>query len=153
MTHNTNNTNNTEPRDTDNDLRQLFADIKPRTGRDDLFMARLESRMDMADSVTARLDSQRRRSRMAVAAAAVTGFLAGMVTAILAPQNLALIEQFAAWIATSAYSITTSASTVADSHLVAASTVWILIAAMITLISFSAYQATMAITARATARR
>ncbi len=69
----------------DASLEKMFADYKPDMKSGQLFMSRLQSSMKSVEPVKERLDADRRVNRIAVAAAAVAGFIFGILVAVFYP--------------------------------------------------------------------
>lgn len=66
-------------------LAGLFAGYNPVLSSDEIFMARLERNLHTVEMVRAQVDNMKRKSRLAVMVAAVTGFLMGILSVICYP--------------------------------------------------------------------
>ncbi|MCM1028595.1 MAG: hypothetical protein NC342_03475 [Pseudoflavonifractor sp.] len=66
-------------------IRQLFADFNPPMTSGDRFMERLRGSIDAVEEVRQQAAAIRRRSRIAVSVAAVTGFITGVLLTLLMP--------------------------------------------------------------------
>ncbi len=70
--------------DTDK-LKELFEGFQPALTSDSLFMRRLERNMEAVELVKRRSEAVRKRNKVAVAVAAVSGFLMGVILTLLSP--------------------------------------------------------------------
>lgn len=78
-------------------LRDLFGSYRPTMEADNLFMARLESRLDGLKLVEERLNKARRATRRAILAGIAGGFAAGVTgTLLLLPKIAALLAPLSA---------------------------------------------------------
>lgn len=69
----------------DEKLKELLGSFKPELSSDDLFMARLQSRLDAVEIVRRHSAEVRRHNRIAVVVAALAGFVMGVVMTLLFP--------------------------------------------------------------------
>ncbi len=72
-------------------LRDLFGSYRPTMEADNLFMARLESRLDGLKLVEERLNKARRATRRAILAGIAGGFAAGVTGTLLLPKIALLL--------------------------------------------------------------
>lgn len=72
-------------------LRDLFGSYRPTMEADNLFMARLESRLDGLKLVEERLNKARRATRRAILAGIAGGFAAGVTGTLLLQKIAALL--------------------------------------------------------------
>lgn len=69
----------------DEKLKELLGSFKPELSSDDLFMARLQGRMEAVEIVRRHSAEVRKRNRIAVVVAALSGFVMGVVMTLLFP--------------------------------------------------------------------
>lgn len=69
----------------ENEIKKLFDNFDPELSSSFQFMDRLKRNMDAVEIVRRRTDALKKRSRIAVAIAAVSGFAAGVVFTLLFP--------------------------------------------------------------------
>ena len=72
-------------------LKAILQDFSPVMAPDDTFMSRLEEKLRSVELVKQQLEQQRRRNRLAIVLAALTGFVCGIVSALCYPRLLAAI--------------------------------------------------------------
>ncbi len=84
----------------DDKLSRLFADFDPEMKSAELFITRLENRLDSVEPVKQHLESMHRRNRIAVVASAVAGFIFGIIVAICYPNISAVIDKVSSHIST-----------------------------------------------------
>lgn len=72
-------------------LTSLFADFDPELSSDNRFMSRLQHNLETVELLKRQTEAMQRRNRLAVAVAAITGFLFGIVTALLYPTLSAMV--------------------------------------------------------------
>lgn len=77
-------------------LRDLFGSYRPALEADNLFMARLESRLDGLKLIEERLTKVRRATRRAIMAGIAGGFAAGVTGTLLLPKISALFAPLSA---------------------------------------------------------
>ncbi len=111
----------------DNDIRDLFRDFSPATSSDADFMTRLRRNMEAVELVREHTMNIRRRSRRAVVAAALSGFVAGVVLTLAFPYILQMIRRIAGSIPGIAGEIADTSSEVATFILSAGAIVGIVI--------------------------
>lgn len=83
------------PQADDAAIRDLFAAFNPPLSSDSRFMDSLGRKLETLDSVRAETALQKRRSRRALAIAAMAGFIAGFICALLLPYVTAAIGSLA----------------------------------------------------------
>lgn len=69
----------------DNKLYDLFADYDPDLSSDSLFMSRLEQNLEAVELVKEQLKKSRSKNRFAIIVAAITGFVAGILSVLYYP--------------------------------------------------------------------
>lgn len=69
----------------DNDIKKLFEVFTPTLSSDTDFIARLQKNMDAVESVKTHVATLQRRNRIAVVAAALAGFMTGVLCTLLFP--------------------------------------------------------------------
>ena len=103
--------------DDDKDIKDLFAGFNPEMSSDRLFMTRLEGRLHSGELLKEQQARMARRSRVAVAVAAVVGFFTGMLFYALLPWLWRMLAgaqlppeslRVALWIAVGAASVFTA---------------------------------------------
>lgn len=105
-------------------LKAILQDFSPVMAPDDTFMSRLEEKLRSVELVKQQLEQQRRRNRLAIVLAALTGFICGIVSALCYPWLLAAITDAVTACTAAARLVTTYGSEVALSILcMAAATV------------------------------
>lgn len=72
----------------DDKIRDLFRTFQPELTSERGFLSRLEDKMKAIDMVKRQIADMRRRNRIAVAVAAVSGFVVGVVLTLLMPMIL-----------------------------------------------------------------
>lgn len=72
----------------DDKIRDLFRTFQPELTSECGFLSRLEDKMKAIDMVKRQIADMRRRNRIAVAVAAVSGFVVGVVLTLLMPMIL-----------------------------------------------------------------
>lgn len=77
---------------TDNQIQELFDNYKPSLASDRSFMDSLQERLDAVEAVKRHCEARERRSRRAVAVAALAGFVAGAVFTFVAPALIRLLN-------------------------------------------------------------
>ena len=77
--------NLTEQQSDDLALRNLFADFKPQQSSSAQFMQRLDIKLDAVEMIRTRLDTQRQRSRRALAISGLCGVVTGILLSICFP--------------------------------------------------------------------
>ena len=122
-------------------LKAILQDFSPVMAPDDTFMSRLEEKLRSVELVKQQLEQQRRRNRLAIVLAALTGFVCGIVSALCYPRLLAAITDAVTAGTAAARFITTYGSEVALSILCMA-------AAMVT---YTVYDITLLLSRRADA--
>lgn len=79
----------------DKDIQQLFRNYQPELSSDQQFMSSLIASMEKVEFIKRQQETARRQNRIAVAVAAVTGFLSGVVFMLLMPYISAYLDLFA----------------------------------------------------------
>lgn len=79
----------------DKDIQLLFQSYRPKLSSDQRFMSTLIANMQKVEFLKRQQEAARRHNRVAVAVAAVTGFLAGVVFMLLMPYISAFLDLFA----------------------------------------------------------
>lgn len=69
----------------DDKLKELFSGFEPELSPDSQFMSRLQRRMEAVELVKTHSAALRRRNKIAVVVAAVSGFVTGVVMTLLYP--------------------------------------------------------------------
>ena len=69
----------------DDKLKELFSDFKPELSSDFLFMSKLQRNMESVELIRQRSVAVRKRNKIAVAAAAISGFMIGVIMTLLLP--------------------------------------------------------------------
>ena len=69
----------------DDKIRELFSNFQPPLSSTPMFMARLQKNMEAVEIVRQYNKALRRRNRLAVAIAAVCGFVMGVITTLVLP--------------------------------------------------------------------
>lgn len=69
----------------ENKLSDLFADYNPDLSPDRLFMSRLEQNLEAVELVKEQLEKVRSKNRLAIIVAAITGFIAGILSVLCYP--------------------------------------------------------------------
>lgn len=114
----------------DDKFTDLFSDYNPDMAPDSQFMQRLERNLRAVESAKSQLIGMRRKNRLAVIIAAVTGFICGILSTLCFPY---LLELFAG-----------SMSMIpADCGYVLA---WVVVAAIVGIMTFAAYDITLVVT-------
>lgn len=98
-------------------LKAILQDFSPVMAPDDTFMSRLEEKLRSVELVKQQLEQQRRRNRLAIVLAALTGFICGIVSALCYPWLLAAITDAVTAGTAAARLVTTYGSEVALSIL------------------------------------
>lgn len=117
----------------DDKLKSLFADFDPEMQSDDLFMDRLRRNLNAIESVREHSLELKRHNRLAVAVAAITGFISGVVFTLCYPYLASLTNDIIAG------STTFSLLTPDNMQII----LYILICLAITVLSYSAYDITL----------
>jgi len=66
----------------ENKLKALFAEFNPDMQSDDLFMERLQRNLNAIESVKKSVSEAKKRNKLAVLAAAITGFVSGVALSL-----------------------------------------------------------------------
>lgn len=69
----------------DDKIKGLFRDFQPARSSDTLFMNRLKRNMESVELVKSRTSAMRRRSRAAMIVSAISGFVVGLICALVYP--------------------------------------------------------------------
>ena len=77
-------------------LTRLFTDYDPELSPDNRFMSRLQHNLETVELLKRQTEAMQRKNRLAVAVAAITGFLFGIVTTLLYPSLSAMAGRIAA---------------------------------------------------------
>ncbi|MDE5842594.1 MAG: hypothetical protein K2H35_02520 [Muribaculaceae bacterium] len=77
----------------DDKLRSLFAEFSPEIPDDTDFMRELERNLDSVEMIRRKTQEDRRRSRIAVALAAIAGFVAGFLLSLGLPYFSGLMSK------------------------------------------------------------
>ena len=80
----------------DDKLKTLFTEYNPKMKSDDLFMEQLERKLIANESVKKSVSESRKRNRLAVLAAAITGFVSGVVLTLCYPYISNITEELLA---------------------------------------------------------
>lgn len=115
-------------------LREIFESYRPSLRPQVEFMAELERRMRAVESVKSQIAAMRRRSRVAIVVAALSGFMAGMVATLLFP----VVGQ---WIAT--YSVQLPSTWLPNIKLVCEIAEWAIAATACVIAAYNAYGLTL----------
>lgn len=118
----------------DEKLREIFESYRPSLRPQDEFMTVLERRMRAVESVKRQTAVMRRRNRVAVVVAALSGFLAGVVATLLFP----IVEQ---WVATLNVSLPSSWLPNVEAAYVIAE--WVIAATACVIAAYNAYGLTL----------
>lgn len=118
----------------DEKLREIFESYRPSLRPQDEFMTVLERRMRAVESVKRQAAVMRRRNRVAVVVAALSGFLAGVVATLLFP----IVEQ---WVATLNVSLPSSWLPNVEAACVIAE--WVIAATACVIAAYNAYGLTL----------
>lgn len=122
----------------DDRLKQIFDDFNPQLGSDTEFMRRMERQIHTIEVIKEETAALRRKSRRAIAVAALTGFVVGMLSSLTLP-----------WLGEMAAAVEAPAKTItrffADNYLVVAC---LAIATASILTSINAYEISMAVQSR-----
>lgn len=113
-------------------LYDIFATYNPEMSSDEFFMHRLERNLEAVELVKSQLEHRRRMSRVAVVAAAITGFITGILATMCYPY---LSQQ----IAEAAKTDTVMSSLITDYGSVI---IWSAIALTTAVLSYTAYDIT-----------
>ena len=76
----------------ENEFSDLFASYNPELSSDKLFMLRLQANLRAVSLVKEQVHVMRRKNRLAVIVAAITGFLCGILFAIYYPAFFTLLK-------------------------------------------------------------
>lgn len=74
----------------------LFTDYDPELSPDSRFMSRLQHNLETVELLKRQTEAMQRKNRLAVAVAALTGFIFGIVTTLLYPSLSAMAGRIAA---------------------------------------------------------
>ena len=77
----------------DDKLKNIFSEYNPDLQSDDMFMERLHRNLKAIESVRQNTRELRRHNRLAVVAAAITGFVAGVILTVSFPYISAYIDR------------------------------------------------------------
>lgn len=121
----------------DDKLKQLFRDFDPDMKSDELFMTRLQHRLDSVEMVKEHNDEVIRRSRTATVIAASVGLIAGLLLSLALPYIGAGAESLKELMPT-----VRAAEFIADNYLVIA---WGLIGATATAVAVNAYDLSLSL--------
>ncbi len=113
----------------ENEFSDLFASYNPELSSDKLFMLRLQANLRAVSLVKEQVHVMRRKNRLAVIVAAITGFLCGILFAIYYPAFFTLLKSLFA-------ASTVTAKIFADYGNVAA---WGIICCVTGIAAYSAY--------------
>lgn len=113
----------------ENEFSDLFASYNPELSSDKLFMLRLQTNLRAVSLVKEQVHVMRRKNRLAVIVAAITGFLCGILFAIYYPAFFTLLKSLFA-------ASTVTAKIFADYGNVAA---WGIICCVTGIAAYSAY--------------
>lgn len=113
-------------------LKELFGNFQPPLSSGDKFMERLRKNMEAVEYVKQYTTAMRRRNRVAIAVAALSGFAMGVILTLLYPL-------FAAWLSTVKITIPHFAPMNIDFSIIA----WIGIALACVATSVNAYEVTI----------
>lgn len=120
----------------DKDLQKLFQSFQPALSSDSRFMDTLLANMKKVEFLRRQQEIARRQNRIAVAVAAVTGFVAGVVFMLVMPY-------ISAFLATLASSIRPSLPDVADVPGILPILTWLIVGLITVALSVSSYQLTV----------
>ena len=112
-------------------IKGIFAEFQPELPGDELFMARLENRLNNVEYIRRKNLSTIKRSRRAAVIAALVGVAAGLLLSLAVPYVMALLPA-------QAYNIPTAAPTMTLGE-TARLTVWAIVAATSALLAVNAY--------------
>lgn len=118
----------------DDKIREIFESYRPTLQPSVEFMAELDRRMRAVESVKRKVAAMRRRNRVAVVVAALSGFLAGVIATLLFP----VIGQ---WIA--AYSEQLPSTWFPNVELVCDIAEWVIAATACVITAYNAYGFTL----------
>lgn len=116
-------------------LYDLFAGYKPDLSSDRLFMSRLQQNLEAVELVKERLEKSRSKNRIAILVAAITGFIAGVLSVLCYP---ALESTLA-----SAVSASDKAAPVIS--VCVGMLPWVIIALTVIAMSYAAYDITLSV--------
>ena len=122
----------------DDKIKDLFADFNPGMPSDLSFMSRLQQNLDAVEMVRQHHVEQRRRNRVAVAVAAVVGFVTGFLFSLALP----FIGNA---VASASIPADSALRALADNYLTIA---WLLIGGTSALIALNAYDLTLSLASR-----
>lgn len=117
----------------DNKLKNLFAAYEPELSSEAQFMERLQRKMQAVEILKAKTAKMRRRNRLAVIIAAITGFITGASFTLCYPYLLNFVNDIASASAIMA-SMAASYGNIA---------IWTVIATITATLSFTAYDITL----------
>ena len=120
----------------DDKISELFKDYNPGLSSDSLFMERLEHNLRAVDIVKQQLKASHRKNRLAIIAAAITGFIVGVVSVIAYPYLSEIVLKIITNAAFTADFLTDYTDTV----------VFCMIAIITGLLSYFAYDTTLILT-------
>lgn len=115
----------------DDKFKELFQDFEPEMKSNDLFMSRLQNRLDNVELVKERNDEIVHRSRIAVVVAFVVGIVAGSLLSLAIPYISAFIHSLCTDIAS-----TTQIAYISGHELIIA---WGIIATTASILAYNSY--------------
>ncbi|MDE5658950.1 MAG: hypothetical protein K2I25_07975 [Muribaculaceae bacterium] len=121
-------------------ISSLFGNYEPELTSDALFMERFERNLRAVELVKGKVGEMRKRNRLAVAVAALTGFVAGIICTLCYPLLLETIGNLA------------EAGTAAAAHIADYGSfyIWTLICIVTGILTYTAYDITMIATKKST---
>lgn len=118
----------------DDKIKELFSGFEPQLSSDSRFMRKLQQNMEAVELVKRRSESVRKRNRVAVVVAALSGFVAGVILSLLYPlisESLPVIQFKMPYVNSAAISVSPQVP------------IWICMAIASGIIAYNAYVITL----------